>query len=394
MAIPSITMIPSGYKAEKVYSALPTNGDGDLTFNRDSSATRVNKSGLIESISTDVPRLDYSDGGCPSLLLEPASTNLVSYSQDFSQSDWDKLLGGAGSAPIVTSNYATSPDGTLNASRVVFNLDGGTTISDFSRIRQYATATTPTLSCYVKSNTTESYDLNLSYSGDSINVVTVTPNQWTRVEYQATASGNFEFRLELRGSYTVNDTADILIWGAQLEEQPFATSYIPTTGSAVTRSQDTASKTGLSFYINSSEGVLYLETKGFVNELASSRYISLEKNGESGFGNSLHIQHRNDGNLRIYVNGDATSNVHFIEDIDFTENHKIAVLYKLNGYKLFIDGVAKSLNGTPVQTVFSGLDTLSFSFRNSNIGWEAGVKDLRVYNTTLSDAELTTLTTI
>ena len=394
MAIPSITMIPSGYKAEKVYSALPTNGDGDLTFNRDSSATRVNKSGLIESISTDVPRLDYSDGGCPSLLLEPASTNLVSYSQDFSQSDWDKLLGGAGSAPIVTSNYATSPDGTLNASRVVFNLDGGTTISDFSRIRQTATATTPTLSCYLKSNTTESYDLALSYSGDSINVVTVTPNQWTRVEYQATASGTFAFRLELRGSYTANDTADILAWGAQLEEQPFATSYIPTTGSAVTRSQDTASKTGLSSYINSSEGVLYVETKGLSDLPSISRYISLSRDGESSFyDNMLMIQHRANGTLRVYANGGVTANIHFNIDIDFAENHKIAVLYKLNGYKLFVDGVEQSLFGTPVQTVFSGLDNLSFNLRTAG-NWNGSIRDLRVYNTTLTDLELTNLTTI
>ena len=394
MAIPSITMIPSGYKAEKVYSALPTNGDGDLTFNRDSSATRVNKSGLIESISTDVPRLDYSDGGCPSLLLEPASTNLVSYSQDFSQSDWDKLLGGAGSAPIVTSNYATSPDGTLNASRVVFNLGGGTTISDFSRIRQTATATTPTLSCYLKSNTTESYDLALSYSGDSINVVTVTPNQWTRVEYQATASGTFAFRLELRGSYTANDTADILAWGAQLEEQPFATSYIPTTGSAVTRSQDTASKTGLSSYINSSEGVLYVETKGLSDLPSISRYISLSRDGESSFyDNMLMIQHRANGTLRVYANGGVTANIHFNIDIDFAENHKIAVLYKLNGYKLFVDGVEQSLFGTPVQTVFSGLDNLSFNLRTAG-NWNGSIRDLRVYNTTLTDLELTNLTTI
>ena len=77
MATPSITMIPSGYKSQKVYSVLPTNGDVDLTFDRNNIGTRVNKNGLIEQVATDVPRLDYSDGSCPSLLSEPASTNLV-----------------------------------------------------------------------------------------------------------------------------------------------------------------------------------------------------------------------------------------------------------------------------------------------------------------------------
>ena len=44
---PSIAMIPSGYKDEKVYSVLPTNGDGDFTFARTSTATRVNSNGLV-----------------------------------------------------------------------------------------------------------------------------------------------------------------------------------------------------------------------------------------------------------------------------------------------------------------------------------------------------------
>ena len=107
MATPSIAMIPSGYKATKVYSVLPTNGDGDLTFARNNTGTRVNKSGLIEGMATDVPRLDYSDGVCPSLLLEPASLNLATYSQDFSQSAWEKRLS------VVTGGIL-SPDGATN----------------------------------------------------------------------------------------------------------------------------------------------------------------------------------------------------------------------------------------------------------------------------------------
>ena len=58
---PSIAMIPSGYKDEKVYSVLPTNGDGDFTFARTSTATRVNNNGLIEEVASNVPRLDYSE---------------------------------------------------------------------------------------------------------------------------------------------------------------------------------------------------------------------------------------------------------------------------------------------------------------------------------------------
>jgi hypothetical protein len=82
--IPSLALIPSGYKASKVYSVLPTDGTGDFDFTRSGNATRVNSEGLIELVSTNVPRLNYPliDGvvsGCPSLLLEPSRTNLVTY---------------------------------------------------------------------------------------------------------------------------------------------------------------------------------------------------------------------------------------------------------------------------------------------------------------------------
>ena len=105
MATPTLTMIPSGYKAEKVYSVLPTNGDGDFTFNRNDTATRVNKSGLIEQVATDIPRLDYSDGSCPSLLTEPQIINLITNSNSAGS------VGGG----IITLNAAISPDGTSNA---------------------------------------------------------------------------------------------------------------------------------------------------------------------------------------------------------------------------------------------------------------------------------------
>ena len=73
--IPALALIPSAYKASKVYSVLPNNGDGDFTFSRTGTATRVNKDGLIETVLSDVPRLDYSDSSCPALLLEPQRTN-------------------------------------------------------------------------------------------------------------------------------------------------------------------------------------------------------------------------------------------------------------------------------------------------------------------------------
>ena len=101
---PSIAMIPSGYKDEKVYSVLPTNGDGDFTFARTTIATRVNSNGLIEEVGIGKPRLDYSDGACPSLLLERTATNFAVYSEAISTSYSTNNL-------TQTPNYGISPDG-------------------------------------------------------------------------------------------------------------------------------------------------------------------------------------------------------------------------------------------------------------------------------------------
>ena len=71
----SLVVVPSGYKASKVYAQKPLTTDGQLAFTRSTTATRVNSAGLIESVAINVPRLDYTNSTCPKLLLEPSRTN-------------------------------------------------------------------------------------------------------------------------------------------------------------------------------------------------------------------------------------------------------------------------------------------------------------------------------
>lgn len=252
MATPSIAMIPAGYKTSKVYSQLPINGDGDLTFTRASSATRVNENGLIEEVVSNIPRLDYSDGGCPSLLLEPQSTNLLTYSEDFANVYYLKNLLGTGLAPVVTSNQAISPDGTMNADRVVFSNVGAATSGDLSIVEKNlggGLSADLTISIWLKSNDSNNYDL---YFGRTIGKDTIIEanQEWTRYEFSyndATAV----FGIGLRGTTGSSETADVLIWGAQLEQQSYATSYIPTTGATATRLADVASLTTTGFGLTS-----------------------------------------------------------------------------------------------------------------------------------------------
>ena len=79
----SLVLTPNGYKASKLYSIKPTSGAGDMTVVRATTATRVNSAGLIESVATNVPRLDYTGGGCPKILVEPERINRVLYSEQF-----------------------------------------------------------------------------------------------------------------------------------------------------------------------------------------------------------------------------------------------------------------------------------------------------------------------
>ena len=114
MAKPKLALIPAA-QGDKFYSVLPSSGVGDFDFSRSGSATRINSQGLIETVADGVSRLNYPliDGkvvGCPSHLLEPQRTNLITYSEDFSNASWVK------DATSIVSNEITSPDGSLNAS--------------------------------------------------------------------------------------------------------------------------------------------------------------------------------------------------------------------------------------------------------------------------------------
>ena len=91
----SLVHIPSGYKSGTLYNVLPNDADGDFDFTRASTATRVDENGLIETIATGTPRLNYPllDGVVqdnPTLLLEPSRTNTQPYSEQFDNAAWTK----------------------------------------------------------------------------------------------------------------------------------------------------------------------------------------------------------------------------------------------------------------------------------------------------------------
>ena len=378
MAIPTLTMIPSGYKAQKVYSVLPTNGDGDFTFDRNNAGTRVNKDGLIEQVATDVPRLDYSDGSCPSLLLEPASVNLALYSQDFSQSDWTVF------DVSKSANSVLSPDGTLNGARITA-LSGTnkafqqlvTVSADPSNDRVF------TGSIYIKSSSVTSCFLRVG-SATSNNAITIS-NEWQRFEAQYTLAATFT---AVRLGIVLNNEGDeVDVAFGQVEEKPYATSYIPTTTSGTaSRGADLELDSGdLSNYINSTQGVYYTEIKFdySTERVASTGGLVLGSDNSFPSPQSIEISMSETGAFRI---GKRDSSFTELVSLPSGVNYKVAVKWDSLNLSIYVNGVEETtstISSTDFQYIYhSSGDSSKY------------IKDLRVYNTALTDAELITLTTI
>ena len=373
MSTPTIANIPTAYKAGKIYSQLPVDGSADFDVTRNSTATRVNQNGLIEEVGVDVPRLDYTDGGCPVWLLEPQSTNLVTFSEDFSQTNWTK------ERCNITNGFA-SPDGSTNAYKM-------TATDDDARLQGYNTSAgvVHTQSWYVKSANGSDVSGQIDFSGADA-VTFVANNDWQRVSSTQSTTGVRVTRIRI-----INNGDELLVFGAQLEQQASATSYIPTSGSTVTRAADSVSKSGLEDYINSSEGVLYFEGSALSDD-GTNRYLSLHDGTSNNYIYFRYVSTSNQYLFRTQVSG-VIVNTLAGSLLDTTENHKFAFKFKSGDYSMWVDGVEVSTDSS--LTIFppNTLSNLEFSFpTDGGDGFASKVKDLRVYDKALTDTELQQLT--
>ena len=300
----SLLLIPSGYKSGKAYAEIPTNGNGDLTWTRASTALRTNSSGLLESMGSGVPRLSYMYGSCPALLLEPQRTNLITQSQNFADVSWAKLGLGAGSAPVVTANAGISPEGINNATRVQFNC-GGTTSSDRSILQKASVSITNTTNyaatIYVKAYSSGEVGKQLRFISESaVNQITITlTDSWQRVSTTGVSNAILSnYLIETRGTFTTNTTADVLIYGAQLEAGAYPTTYIPTTSATATRIADSFSRNNIytNGLITSSGGTWFVELRGnvsYTRDGFGALYLGTQSLTTSTTGDGLYIR-RND----------------------------------------------------------------------------------------------------
>ena len=367
------------------YKPLP------FSFTRDSIATRVNKEGLIEVVGNDVPRIDYTDSADGVLLLEPQSTNLITHSSELTNSSWVKTNTGTGSAPSITSNYSISPDGTQNADRVIFNLNGGTANGDISQVSVTigsVSSASYTNSVYIKSNTANNYDLVVTDPSGG-HIIKNISTEWQRFDNPRENVTNASFRIRLRGDEGTSDYADVSIWGAQLEQQSFVTSLINTSGSTVQRAAETASGAGNSEVFNDSEGVLFAEINLIYNQ--SGRYITL---GDGTSSNRI-ILGTEGGDDRIIfyviVGGNVQCQIPYILP-DINAIYKIAIKYKQNDFALWVNGLEVGTDTSGSTLASNALSKLVFNGGTGTSNFYGKTKELGYYNTALTDAELEYMT--
>ena len=250
-----------------------TSLDSRITFTRASTATFVGSNGLIQSAAINAPRFDYDPVtlAAKGLLIEEQRTNLVTYSEQFNDASWTKTNA------TITANATTSPDGTTNADTLVENTALGT--HDVRRNISASASTAYTQSIFLKAagrtrgqmqmfgnggGTTVTFNLTTvtataagAYGGWTGASATITNygNGWYRITSTATTNvgltvltyATFLENAAGSASYTGDGVSGMHFYGAQLEAGAFATSYIPTVASQVTRSADVATMTGTNF---------------------------------------------------------------------------------------------------------------------------------------------------
>jgi hypothetical protein len=372
------------------YKPLP------FSFSRASSGTVVNKDGLIETVGVGEPRIDFKDNTKGALLLEPERRNIFDYSSNLSA--WSKLNS------TVTESSVLSLDGINNSYAYERT---SSSASYIYRTVSLSNTTDYTLSFFVKSGTSTNFTTDIwdttqstqcqikidlvtktvsNFIGNSYKIEDYT-NGWMRVSVTFTSESSFGTTFN---RYFNSDSVgtELYIWGVQLEEGSYATSYIPTSGSAVTRVVDTCIQTVPEGIVDENEMTLYCELE----------YIG----GASIIAMSVH----NNSNSVIWLNIEAdltVSGANFYggfygvsrstTSLELNNKYKIAYRTKNGDSALYINGIleASSTETIANPNILNKVQLGGF-WTSANTEGNFKIIDAKCYNSGLSNSELQALT--
>jgi hypothetical protein len=441
-ASPSLLIVPARFKTGKLYTQIATTSaglvlasSGDFNVTRNTTATRFNSAGLIESVASGVPRLDYytsgGTAGCPALLVEPSAQNVARFvnqmtgqdlpaasggltittgSTDFLAPDGasgsiTKYVGGAASganqqAYYVGGNITASASGVHTFS--LFVKAGATNPLNFCAIGfALYTGASGTFTSYfsLASGTALTSGANIQDYGNGWYRLTSAP--YTIAAWDLAGQLTFNFAsssgsLSFAASGALNLTA--YTWGAQMEAGSVATSYIPTTTGSVTRNADDINLSGaVSGCIGQTEGTLYAEVdyrnlpNAAILTIQSSSFVSGAVRLETAASN---------GSLRVQIldASGATALDQTITSPQLTIGiNKIALGYSSNA-----SGVVTALNGSIINTSTASFGTLgatrvclgSRSITAGSFFFNNRIRSAALYTTRLTNAELIALSTL
>jgi len=381
MPTPSLLIVPARFKTGKLYSQIPTSGAGDFTVTRNTEARRFDSAGLVASVASGIPRLDYytSGGvtGCPALLVEPAATNLALHSRDLTNAVWSgtnvtrakNALGADGVASGATTLTATAASGTVLQA-----------LSHASQNRIF--------SAYVRRVTGTGAIQMTTNGGTNWDTVTISSlyTQVACVARASTASGTVGFRMAVSGDVIEVDFT-------QGEVGPAFTSPIPTTAGTGSRSADLIQVTGaVSGSIGQTQGTVYMEMQAN----AAGTGTAILNLGGSSSDNYLYIGKDSDrmrvrvriGGAEPFNNGATVLNGSVL---------KVAVAYQQSGNcAAYVNGNFL-VSGTAVNNFGAALTGLGFGEQVvlpiTSIGATMRIRAVALYTTRLTNDELQSLTT-
>lgn len=375
-------------------------GVGSTTFTRASTATYIDRYGMLKTASIDEPRFEKEG-----YLNEGASTNLLTYSEQFDTS-WAK----ANLLLETNTLETTDPYGTNLACKITKTGPSGRIQQDF-----ITTASSHTFSIFVKAGTSDTVTIRLTKSTTEI-IVTAIFTFSTKTSSVISETGSIIheelqdgwYRLKITGAvadttlrciiypynYTTGDTGTVYIFGAQLEAMPFATSYIPTTSATVTRSADMLYVTRANNFPDAQSNAEGFSVAYDMNSIgqnsatsqqfAWSMYVtSTDTIGAIVFGTSA---------IRQIVISSSANTINSYSTTNFKKRRVISTASN-SILKLYIDGV---LGDTDTNTTGRLTDTAN-SLTNIRIGgvstgtssnFNGHISNFRIYDKALSAQEV------
>jgi hypothetical protein len=424
-ASPSLLNVPARFKTGKLYTPIATTSagvvlgsSGDFNVTRATTATRLNSAGLIESVASGVPRLDYytsgGTAGCPALLVEPSAQNSALQSENFTTT-W---VASPASSVSVSANVSATldPYGTNIADKLIDAAVSGT--HAIFQTMTLVSGTTYTASIFLKaaertrgrfrlSGTGAYWDLEFNLSNGVVSGVTNAFSQnfgngWYRIGATFTAnqaSNNIVISLSdsttgnsgYNYSYTGDGTSGLFVFGAQVEVGSVATSYIPTTAAAVTRNADVINLSGaVSGCIGQTEGTIYAEVDYRNLSTAGQVILQLFQDSNNRFG--LAVYRSGSNNLfQFYclVSNSVTVNIDTIRTAGI---YKLAGAYANNDWVFYINGTQI---GTNTSSAVPTASTIQLGSTDAGtIQFNNRIRSAALYTTRLPNDQLQALTTL